>query len=232
MATNHIEEFTASLKKIDQLIRTPNLIQSTAVEAIKGIDRKELKPVTQNQYDRALQLLTNISDGSIKDSYTIIYNQLCVLAVSALSAQLEKYFINYANSHWKQVNNPNKIKLDLEQIKGYDFQLKAFLGRILMRNDNSIKFQDLQSTIRSFKEYFNKDINITEQLKNEIIFYQQIRHILVHNDGIVNTEFIRKTQSANLKNYTEGAIVQLEASDWGLIQKSFTEFVSIVVTPI
>lgn len=229
---NYYKDFDDSLSAIGKLIDTPNLMQSTILGSLDKFETNGLKEFQKQKFEHIKQVISNISLTSLKSSYNIIYNQLCILSVSSLSAILEKYFINYVNSHWHDVANLEGIRLTLEEIRVYNFDLKASLGRIILENDNSIKFQDLKSILRSFKNYFNKHIELDKEAEKYIIFYQHSRHILVHNDGKVNQEFLKKVGDANLKNYQLGDKIQLDSHDWEQIQKYFRYLVHTIIPPL
>jgi hypothetical protein len=231
MPRDYKTEMEQDLQNIEKLISIPQFIQETAIDALEKIliEEKDLLNTTKIKIRNTSQALKNISNGSIQQSFSIIYNQVCVLSVSTLNAKIEDYFINYiASGAWKDLRNINKIKLTLAELSDYKFQIIAPLGKIILAKDNSINFQDLQSTIRTFNDYLGKDINIEENLKKQIIFYQQCRHVLVHKNGIIDDEFLNKVGSNNLKNYTLGQQIKLDNEDWLKIKKIFPEIIRII----
>lgn len=223
-------EFKENLQNINRLVKTPNLMQELILENLKNFDKSDFKERQTQKFSQLIQSIENISQDSLKESYTLIYNQSCVLAVSALSAIIEKYFVNFTTSNWKRFkNNPKKINLSLEELGKYNLNLNNALGRIIMDKDNSIKFQDLQSTIRTFHNYFNRKIELDYKLMGNIIFYQQCRHVIVHKESIVDEEFLSRVSDFNLKTYVLGDRIKLELQDWLNIQKYFPLLLEIIV---
>lgn len=226
--------FSKNLKDIGKLISAPLDTRDIILEALKGIDYSYFKNTEKIKFENAKRMIENISDSSLSDSYKAIYNQICILTVSAASAILEEYFKNYINSNWNKLdlqsnNELDKIKMNLREIAELDFQLKASLGEVILKKDNSINFQDLNSTIRSIKRYLKKDILLQAKTTNNIIFYQQCRHVLVHKGGIVDEEFLDKVGNANKKKYKKNDTIQLDDNDWLDIKNSFLDLVSAIV---
>jgi uncharacterized protein (UPF0147 family) len=221
---DYITQFEESLKEIESLISTPERIRQFAIESIKKIDRKEnLTNVGKIKLQNTIKALENISDKTIKEHYQIIYNQLCVLAVSTLAAVLENYFIDFVQINWKEINIPTNLKIRLADLKEkYEMDAKKFLGEIIINNDSSINFQNFESIIRTFKEYCNKEIKLDKKTESAVTFYLQCRHVLVHKNGIVDEEFLNKTKS---KRYRKGEKIKLNEHDWESIKESFLELV-------
>lgn len=224
-------EIKRHLDEIEKLISTPNLLINMVIQSLKGIDFAKLDYGSRRKIQNLLDSFKNIENLSIRRAFTAIYNQACVLAVSALSVTIENYFSNYATSQWKEVKFPNNIKLSLEKMAEYDFNLKVVLGKIILKEDNSINFQDLQSTIRTFKQYLGKNIKVNDKTEKEIIFYQQCRHVILHKAGIIDKKFLERVdkKQANLKNYKEGDKIELNLEDWNKIKESFRKLIHNIV---
>lgn len=213
------KEFRLELANIEKLIATPELIRSLALSALLPLQNKS---ALSSPVNNAIAALENISTSNIAANYEIIYNQVCVLAVSALSAALEKYFVNYANYNWQQIDtSQSDIRFKLEDLAEHGFNLRPSIGSIIKSKDNRINFQDLQSTKRTFEKLLRKTINLSPEVERKIIFYQQARHVIVHNSGFVDDDFVKKCGSNNFKAYKLGNKVQLDEEDWKSIKSSF-----------
>lgn len=221
---------------LEQLIETPNRIQEFGLSYLRAIDASKLSHSEKTKLHNSIRALENISQGSLKNSFQIIYNQLCVLSVSLLSATLEQHFINYANSNWQQVNTSAKkleeLKISLKYLIENNLKFGGKFGKLIIEKDNSIKFQDLNSTLRTYKEYFGLDIVLNDDVQKKIIFYQQVRHIIVHKGGIIDESFISATsyKRANIRNLKVGDKVNLEEEDWSNLKDTFPVMVEKLPT--
>lgn len=222
-------EFEKELNKIEKLISLPNLIREVAINALKSIDLSTLKFEDKSKVDNSIKSIENIKDKSIDDSYKVIYNQSCVLAVSSLSAILEKYFINYIKSNRGLVKVESKITFKLSDIAPYDFDIKSVIGELITEKDSSINFQNVVGIEEVFKTYFDEIIVFDEKLKSTAIFYQQCRHTIVHKSGIVDKEFIKKVSNSNIKGYIVGDRIELDGEDWENIKKSFVHVINSII---
>lgn len=229
---NYLEYFEEDLGKIEKLISAPNLIREHILNNLKNINFDKLENTEKTKLNNSIKSIENISNESFKNEFKIIYNQVCILAVSSLSANIEKYFKDFIiiPEVTIGVKNLEKIKLNLQEILQYRNINFENLGDIILEKDNSINFQDLQSTIRSFNEYLGKNIKLGDGLRNKIIFYQQCRNVLVHKNGLVDDNFVKKTnKESNIKEYKTGDIIQLDFSDWISMKNSFLEFYKKIV---
>jgi len=225
----YVEKFRKNLENIEQLISTPNMIKDLALGMLNKINISELRYSNRKTIENLILSLKNISQTSIGKSYKIIYNQVCILAVSALSAVIEEYFVDTIKSSYSYVSLPEQIRVSLVEIqKEYGFDIKNNLGKIILKKDNTINFQDLQSIVRTFENYFSRTVNLDSKVKESVIFYQQCRHVLVHKNGIVDDEFLNRTKSLTVrkfKRYKKRDKIQLDLEDWKQIKNSFISLV-------
>lgn len=234
---NYISEFKLELNKIEKLIETPELMRQLAIQTLKSVSHESsLSNTARKIIENGAAALEHISDDSIEDNYQTIYNQICVLAVSALSAKLEKFFINYGNYHWKQIKPAAKnadIKFTLSELAQYGFNIKSNIAQLIKEKDSGISFQDLKSTKRAFETYLGKVIAISSKnTERTVVFYQQCRHTLVHTGGKVDNTFIERVNilKANLRTYIEGDEIKLDKKDWANIKKEFSALLEEIVS--
>ncbi len=225
------EDLIIKLNDIGRLSATPDFIKEAVLAILCGINLDGLGLLQKNPIENAKKAIENIDNSSIQKSYGIIHNQMCILAVSALSYVIEKYFCNYIVSNISSITYPKDIKLSLEELGEYSFKIKENLGLIIKSRDNSINFQDVGSTVNTWDKYFNRKIELAEDLEKNIIFYQQCRHSLIHNSGVVDNHFLNKTnkRNANIKNYKIGEAIQLDKQDWANINDFFIKFIDTLI---
>lgn len=227
---DHTKIFQDGLEEIDSLVSTPYAMRELALSTLRKINLAPLHHFEKMKIKNSIQALANISDSSFKRSFTIIFNQVCVLSVSILNATLENFFVNYSISNWDKIKikKDKKIKFTIQEIAEHKFKLRHIVGNLILAKDTSISFQDLQSTLRTFDDYFGKKIKIDNETKKNTIFYQQCRHILVHRNGIVDGDFLRKVGENNIKKYKLDDKIELDEKDWENIKKSFSKIVDLI----
>jgi len=75
-------------------------------------------------------------------------------------------------------------------------------GKIVLKHiKQKYSFQDIQSIERLIRDYFNYEINISEDDLDDLIFYQAARNIIVHN--LAQADEIFKNQIRTTKYYNK-----------------------------
>lgn len=238
MSSSEDNEYVIKLKsrfeKIEKLESTPMMMRDQAVQCLEKVinESKKLvhndKKVIQNNIDS----LENIKEESMKERFSVIYSQMCVLAVSSLEAILKEYFVDSFNDK-TDINIENKklneIKVTIRDIIDNELNFDNKLGSLILERDKP-NFQDLKSILSNFKNYFNKEIKLESDLQKKLCFYLEIRHLLVHKGGVVDKRFINSTKvlDANIKNYKAGDTVEVKSSDWIDMKQAFLSLLDVL----
>jgi hypothetical protein len=233
LKVDYVKDFKKELSNIDKLEQTPNLIKNVAIQALNSaINSSGIQTTTKAILERNKESLENIGDRSISNNFSIIYSQMCILAVSSLEATLKKYFEN-ALSDFSNINQSNdelkKIKISLNELVENNLKFSGKFGKLIINKAN-LNFQDLKSIKRIFSEYISKDIILDTEMEKKTCFFLEARHALVHKGGIADDKFIQAVFSfnANIKDYKKGDRIEINASDWDDIKNIFTELVAQV----
>ena len=221
------------LEKIEKLESTPMIMRDQAVQCLRTVLKKsQLKHNDINIIENKINLLENIKEESMKEQFSVIYSQMCVLAVSSLEAILKEYFVDSFNDK-TDINIENKklneIKVTIRDIIDNELNFDNKLGALILERDKP-NFQDLKSILNNFKNYFNKEIKLESDLQKNLCFYLEIRHLLVHKGGVVDKKFINsaKVLDANIKNYKAGDVVEIKSSDWIDMKQAFLSLLDIL----
>lgn len=230
---DYIKQINNGLDGVGKLIETPEFIKDFVLKSIKSFKESELTTTGRIKVDNIIRAIGNIEEESLKKNFQIIYNQTCVLAVSALEATIEEFFLNYIQSNWDKmiVRREKEIRVPLSDLLKFNLRLTTVIGKIILEKDSSIKLGDLQSLIRTFEIYFGIKIKVKNQTKKSIIFYQQCRHVIVHKNSVIDEEFLKKVSDnkCNIKNYKLGDKVMLNNDDWLNIKNYFPKLMEELV---
>ena len=221
------------LEKIEKLESTPMIMRDQAVQCLRTVLKKsQLKHNDRNIIENKINLLENIKEESMKEQFSVIYSQMCVLAVSSLEAILKEYFVDSFNDK-TDINIKNKrlneIKVTIRDIIDNELNFDNKLGALILERDKP-NFQDLKSILSNFKNYFNKEIELKSDLQKKLCFYLEVRHLLVHKGGVVDKKFINSTEvlDANIKNYEVGDTVEIKSSDWIDMKQAFLDLLGML----
>lgn len=222
----YVTKLSSRFEKIEKLESTPMIMRDQAVQCLGTVlKRSQLKYNDRNIIENNIALLENIKEESMKEQFSVIYSQMCVLAVSSLEAILKDYFTDSFNDR-TNINIENKklneIKVTIRDIIDNELNFDNKLGTLIIERDKP-NFQDLKSILNNFKNYFNIEIELESDLRKKLCFYLEIRHLLVHKGGVVDKKFINSTKAlnANIKNYKEGDTVEIKSPDWTDMKQAF-----------
>jgi hypothetical protein len=231
---NYIQDFQEELENIGKLVETPDMIKRIALSALENALRQDLKFTTKNSLSNTKKSLENIADSSIKENYKIIYSQMCILAVSSLEALLKRYFLDSA-SFMNNINLENekltKIKITAVDLLNHNLDYTSEFGNLLLEAERA-SFQDLKSIKETFESYLKLKFNLKIEEERLIIYYLELRHVLVHRGGRIDKKFVDATtkMNANFKNYKPNDLAELDHEDWEKIESSFLVLASSITS--
>ncbi len=223
----YVTKLQLRLDEIEKLESTPMVMRDQAVQCLEKVlgNSSNLVHGDKNIIQNGIKSLENIKEESMKQQFSVIYSQMCVLAVSSLEAILKDYFMDSFNDK-TDINIENKklneIKVTIRDIIDNELNFDNKLGALILERDKP-NFQDLKSILNNFKNYFNKEIELESDLRKRLCFYLEARHLLVHKGGEVDKKFINSTKvlDANIKNYKAGDTVEIKLSDWIDMKQAF-----------
>lgn len=231
----YVIKLKSRFEKIEKLESTPMIMRDQAVQCLEKVINKSKKLVYNDKkvIQNSINSLENIKEESMKEQFSVIYSQMCVLAVSSVEAILKDYFIDSFNNK-TDINMENKklneIKVTIRDIIDNELNFDNKLGALILERDKP-NFQDLKSILNNFKNYFNKEIKLENDLQKKLCFYLEIRHLLVHKGGVVDKKFINSTKvlGANIKNYKAGDTVEIKSSDWIDMKQAFLSLMDMLI---
>lgn len=229
----YVTKLSSRFEKIEKLESTPMIMRDQAVQCLGTVlKRSQLKYNDRNIIENNIALLENIKEESMKEQFSVIYSQMCVLAVSSLEAVLKDYFVDSFNDK-TDLNMKNKkldeVKVTIRDIIDNELNFDNKLGSLILERDKP-NFQDLKSILSNFKNYFNKEIKLESDLRKKLCFYLEIRHLLVHKGGVVDKKFVNSTKvlDANIKNYEVGDTVEIKSPDWINMKQAFLSLMGML----
>lgn len=230
----YVTKLSSRFEKIEKLESTPMIMRDQAVQCLEKVinESERLVPNEKRLIQNSIDCLENIKEESMKEQFSVIYSQMCVLAVSSVEAILKDYFVDSFNDK-TDINMENKklneIKVTIRDIIDNELNFDKKLGALILERDKP-NFQDLKSIRSNFKNYFNKEIKLESDLRKKLCFYLEIRHLLVHKGGVVDQKFINSTNvlDANIKSYEVGDVVEIESSDWIDMKQAFLSLLDML----
>ena len=165
--------------------------------------------------------------------FQLLCDQVVVLSVASLENYLRTIFSLMIKSNpQKIIEHHTDLKISHKLMLDFGFEIDKYLDQIVLDNSGGdINFQDLQSTIRTFNKYFDKNLteNMTESLKQQIILAQASRHIILHKARIIDSKFMQQIRSTKYKDdYKEGEELLLDRDKSKELVCAIKEFGDII----
>jgi len=146
-----------------------------------------------------LKNLENIrKHDSLRPGFQALVNQSAVLLASYFASGVSQLFRVAIASALEQ--RPSKA-LEQHELKFTVKELKIMEGELidaipdLIAEGPGVSFQDTKSIQRIFKDYLEVDIP-KDEVTNNVSVGLALRHVLVHNGGIVDRKCFRQTEEA------------------------------------
>ncbi len=204
--TDIINTFNQNQESVKQLMNFDQFILDLCILHLEALDKKlrsnnEIK-ITNKVFlpSNTIRALKGIrKNNSMSIHYESIYNQSLVLSISYFTSTLQIIFresINYACCCCPELLSAKNddIKITFNELKKYQFDLSDNLGDLIIKK-KGISFQDMKSTVRTFKDFLN--VNCERDMHmNNIIFAQASRHSIVHSLGKIDDAFLSQIKNA------------------------------------
>ncbi|WP_341842213.1 CHC2 zinc finger domain-containing protein [Chitinophaga caseinilytica] len=235
----------ASFNSVNSLLGFDKVILDYCIGQIEELEERiksneELR-VTNMYYlpSTTLTSLRNIkSNQSFKFSYETITNQCLVLAVSYFTSSLKELFCQSLNICFLReknlVKSDTELKFTLEELINVKSGKSNSIGELIVKK-KGISFQDMQSTLREFQNYF--DVSCPpEKLVHDIILAQASRHAIVHSLSIADEKFISQVNFAKkrtlLKEIELNSELKFAEADIMSIEESMLGFIHHLIEDI
>lgn len=198
-----INNFEDRVDGVNKLLILDELIIGSTIEILEDRQESLRECGIDNAYmlgESALLQLKGIRDHkSLKTGYKLIYNQCVVLLVSYFTSSIHDLFDTTATISLKD-EIPKKLKdkdlkLTLEELKSYDFNLSDNIGSIISTKFD-ISFQDMKSITRAMHDYFGVELP-WDKTVNNIITMQACRHAIAHAGEEADKQLINQLRNSS-----------------------------------
>lgn len=194
------------------------LLKESEKQGCHGIGRK---------IETTIQALENIGESSVdmKEKLATINNQSLVLLVSNFERFLSDYTILLVEEYSYLINWPEKkFSIDLGAFR----HGTPTLGEVVLRSlREKYSFQDLKSILEFTKDIFDIEISLEDSVRDNIIFFHALRHILIHNLGVIDNQFLKQIRNINQEAigvlYMKGEKIDVSEKSYHDAEKIFIE---------
>lgn len=198
--------------KIDKIFESYVILHEIYSNSFSSLERQltELTPSQQGKISRANEHFKTLSEGVTKRQQEIsgqLYSQGLILLTGSAESLIREFFKNLVilNPNCITESRAKEIKLSYDQIRGSaNVSDKYWLGKLLYSEllagknpESKLNFQNVQQMQNIFKEYLGIEIQNSDLTIN-LHRYWMIRHILIHNSGVIDERFINNLDKAGI----------------------------------
>lgn len=202
-----VEIFKKNTQAVLQLSDLDRGLLDHTIQSLEERDERLRKAGVNNPRMLAgstLQSLRNIrQNDSLRPGFQALVNQSVVLLVSYFASGISHLF-RAAISQALEINPSDylrhlQLKVSVAELAEISGELSEALPDLVAESPG-ISFQDMKSIARTFDNFFGYKIP-HDQVTNDITAGLAMRHVLVHNGGIVDRQCIRQLEYASPRNF-------------------------------
>jgi hypothetical protein len=211
--------------RIDSLFRSYQQLHEVYSQSFSDIGRKlsKLPQSFSAEVDKASTLLESCKgtvDRKQGEISSQLYEQGLVLLVGSAESLLRESFRVLLRNNLDMVMIKN-VQFSFEEIRGIMLSGDEFPDLVLQKLEDEknpsekLNFQNVKQMAGIFKGYFGIDFDESVDFQN-LHKYWQIRHLIIHNRGLVDQRFIDNLSAAEIgfSMYKIGDTVGLAKKDY------------------
>lgn len=220
--------FEENLKMVGQLINIGADVGNLTVSFLRDLEKQNESIPAFISYKQKLSNVISIIEGikdapQLKGKYEIIRNQSLVLVVENFESFLNDFVKVLINNYSEIIEWPEKKKTLPINVDILRYSSPTVGELVVNSLKGEVNFQDLQSTLRFFMDYLKMDLDLNN--KDDIIFAQALRNIIVHNSSLVDHGFLSQIRNTKYKDkFKNKERIVLSEFEYKKIVDNFLEF--------
>lgn len=233
--------FKSNCNEVERLLKFDQDVLAFVTNLLEGLhnDLKGRHASDQMNCGRILHMVRGVRDNdSLKGRYKTVHTQAVVLLVSHFASALGDIFRASIANRIDQDNLGDLVKKDLKltigDMRDCGWDLKDAVADLIIEK-NDIKFQDMKSVVRAFKDYAGIELS-RDGLTNDIILGQAARHIIVHDSGRISDKMLRQVANAKPRllktSLTLGETISFETEEVLLLMRQMQGYVERLVSAL
>jgi hypothetical protein len=202
-----LASFAANAEAVKRLARIDELVIQFAVEQIRARDTALLAALQNMEKrlperlsgERTVANLQRIRDNqSLRAEYEVMFNQAVVLLVSHFASALHDLFrfffqLRVADGR-SEAASKEEVRVTFQRLAEMNWDVRGNAADLFL-SARDISFQDMQSTVRSFRKWLGY-APARDHVTNDVILGQAARHAIVHSEGVADDRFIGQVRNA------------------------------------
>jgi hypothetical protein len=234
------DDFNDYVASIDEMIDLGTFVSTLTIQSLTTL-KKECEGIQgcisiKEKIDRNISYAEQIKHlPQVLHKYDLIYR----LSLASLVSGFELFMTNLVGTLLNEF--PEKIIWPEKKSVGVNLELLKYysnVGDLILKSlKGEPNFQDWGSTLRFLKENLKVEVDavITLEEEEKIIFYQALRHVIVHNSAKIDSDFLRQIRNTSYYIEFEKRIdgkVDIKEEDFKDAKNIFTKIVDTIIKNI
>jgi hypothetical protein len=199
---NALATFTKNIESVNQLADLDRGLIDQTIQQLRERDARLQGAHVENARMLAGNTLANLENirrnDSLRPGFQALVNQSAVLCASYFASGISQLFrsaIAGALEHGPSKGlEQHELKLTVRDLKNMGGEILEAIPDLIAEGPG-MSFQDTKSIQRIFKDYLDVDIP-RDEVTNDVSVELALRHVLVHNGGIVDRKCLRQTEES------------------------------------
>jgi hypothetical protein len=177
-------------KEIEKFIKQKQKENSPFDDSVKELKalRKEIPFIDDAIKNNGLNILVNTwtaFESSVKDAWKIVLNKYP-----------KKFIFNVTkNQDLSELDGFNSKNISIGLLAKYDFDISNHLGNLIVSKFDFTGINGIEKSLESLLKLEKDELKF---LKNDSLHQLElIRHLIVHNAGIIDAEYLKKSKRKN-----------------------------------
>jgi hypothetical protein len=194
--------FLKNIEAVNQLADLDRGLIDQTIQQLRERDARLLKANVDNPRMLAGNTLANLENirrnDSLRPGFQALVNQSAVLLASYFASGVSQLFrsalaaaLEHGPSHGLE---QHELKFTVRDLKNIGRDIFEAIPDLIAEGPG-VSFQDTKSIQRIFKDYLGIDIP-RDEVTNDVSVELALRHVLVHNGGIVDRKCLRQTDES------------------------------------
>lgn len=233
-----LQKLEDNLKSIDQLGEIGSDAGDLLLEMLHNLKEQNegipgFKPY-KDRLDNTIGQIMVIKDHPLlKKKYSIIYNQSVVLVVASFESFMNDLVRDLIDFYPEVIEWPEKKQISFDpNILKYS---SPSLGSLIVKSSlrERYNFQDIKSVLDFLKDYLNTNIRLEAQLKEALIKYEALRHVIIHNSAKIDERFKKQVRDMSYcSEFIIGESVELLEENYKEARLSYLTFANNIIHQI
>ena len=213
------DNLSHNIEGVDQLNELGDDVINLSIDFLTDLEKQNTELTGFTPYKTKLSNTINQikclkQHPYLSKKYEIIFNQSIVLIISSFETFLGELIVEISNKLPQLINWNLKEKISVDP-RDFNYSQPNFGKMVLKHIKQRHSLQDINSVSEMLNNYLS--ITIDKKNLNELIFYQAVRNIIVHNLSKVDEVFlhqIAKTKYHNKYSTMNDSTIKLKKNDY------------------